>query len=49
MENYTNNHYVEKTYFDGTIKTEQVKERNPLDIEEDLELVSIRFFDKTEY
>jgi len=48
MENYDINHYVEKTYFDGTIETEQVKERNPLDIESDLELVSIRFFDKTE-
>ena len=28
MEDYNINHYVEKTYFDGSIETEHVKERN---------------------
>ncbi len=48
MGNHNINHYVEKRYFDGSIEITQVNERNPLDIEEDLELVSIRFFDETE-
>jgi hypothetical protein len=46
MDNYSIFHYVEKTYYDGSIKTELVKERDPLSIKDEVSLVAIRFFDR---
>ena len=46
MDKYTILHYVEKTYYDGSIKKELVKDRDPLSIKSDLSLVAIRFYDR---
>ena len=46
MSKYTILHYVEKTYYDGSIEKEIINERNPLLIKEDLSLVAIRFYDR---
>ena len=46
MDNYTIYHYVEKTYFDGSIQNELVKERDPLQVKSELSLVAIRFYDR---
>lgn len=40
------NHYVEKTYYNGTKEIEKVEKRDPLLIKENPFLVSIRFFDR---
>ena len=46
MSKYTILHYVEKTYYDGSIKRELTVDRNPLSIKPDLSLVAIRFYDR---